>query len=356
MITDFILKNVLLLIHKEELDAKFINPDLTPSILKLWDRFMLDNFKLQTEIRQRLNRNHRIDFGFLDRTGTIPSVLNVTIPPGQEIPTIDPAAPKLDYYDICMGRAQELLACDQQINVLWSGGVDSTVALFSLLRSAKHLDQISVYCSIESIIEGGGLYDRYIKPLGVRLKFNQIRQKGVPFTYDYEDPTQLYVSGDCGDHIFGPRNFFSLPDQDDTGPWYAGYSNDLLDLTAPTIEKSPRKIETAADFKWWLEYNFCWTGGYNDTRRCMPKQIAERIHPFYTTPAFQTWTLTNDWWPGKKGQYRQPAKDALARMIDYDYYINNKTKGQSIWIIPGSKWYMSDIDYNHYYMVDNRNK
>lgn len=350
MIADFTLKTVLSLIHKNQIDPKFLNPAATPEIMKLWSRFMMANFKLQTEIRQRLKRDHRIDFSFVDRTGTIPSVLNVVIPPGQEIPVVDHSAPKQDYYDICMNRASQLLSTNKQLNVLWSGGVDSTVALFSLLRSASNLDQINLYCSLESIVESGGMYDRYIKPLGVRLKLNQVRGKGIPFTYDNENLDQIYVSGDCGDHIFGPRNFFSLPDQDNAGPWYVGYSNDLLDLTAPTIAKSPRKIETAADFKWWLEYNFCWIGGYNDTRRCMPKQIAERIHPFYTTPEFQVWTLTNDWWPGLPSQYRQPAKDALARMVPYDYYVNNKVKGQSRWIQPGRKWYMTDVDYNHYYI------
>jgi len=353
MIIDFTLKSVLSLLHQNKIDPKFLNPNATPEVVKLWDRFMLANFKLNTEIRQRLNRDHRIDFSFIDRTGTIPSVLNVTIPEGQEIPVVDHSAPKQDYYDICMNRAQQLLAQNRQINVLWSGGVDSTVALFSLLRSADNLDQINIYGSLESIVESGGMYDRYIKPLGIRLKFNQVRTKGIPFTYDSEDPEQLYVSGDCGDHLYGPRNFFSLPGQDNAGPWYEGYSNDLLDLTAPTIEKSPRKIETAADFKWWLEYNFCWIGGYNDTRRCLPESFAKRIHPFYTTPEFQTWTLTNDWWPGLPTQYRQPAKDALARMVDYKYYVKNKVKGQSRWIIPENKWYMTDVDYNHYYMVDN---
>jgi hypothetical protein len=350
MIINFTLKTVLNLIHNNRIDPKFLNSAATPNVLSLWDKFMFANFKLRSEIKQRINRTHRIDFGFIDRTGTIPSVLNVTIPPDQLIPEIDPKQIKQQYVDICMDRARRLLAQNRQINVLWSGGVDSTVALFSLLRSASNLDQINLYCSIESIMESGGMYDRYIKPLGIRVKFNQVRVKGVPFTFDHEDPDQLYVSGDNGDHIFGPRNFFSLPNQLSTDPWYAGYSNDLLDLTAPTIEKSPRKIETAADFKWWLEFNFCWISGYNDSKGCMPATIADRICPFYATPEFQTWSMTNDWWPGLTGQYRQPAKDALATMIDYDYYINNKSKGQSLWIMPGKKWYMTDTDYNHYYL------
>ena len=60
-------------------------------------------------------------------------------------------------------RCIELLSTGKQINVAWSGGIDSTFVLFSLYNYANDKSQISVYGTYNSIIESGDLFDRFIK-------------------------------------------------------------------------------------------------------------------------------------------------------------------------------------------------
>ena len=343
MIVRFNLNKVLNLIHQEKLPAKFIDPNGLKHLDK-WTAFAVEMLRFKSA-----SPYTRLDFSYVDRTGAVPSVLNTHIPQEQLIPQGPPQS--WDYLDICLARAQQILDTNQHINVMWSGGNDSTLVLFSFLRQARHLDQLSIVCTFESILESGSIFDKYILPLGLRIKFEQTRQEcKLAYSYDHEDPNQLYVNGQCGDQLFGATNAYKLPGLELTDPWYHGYSKGFLDILEPSIKLSERPIETVKDLRWWLAFNHWWTTSLYDDYIERPLHLCRRIVPFYATPEFQRWAIHTPTYYEKTDQWRWPSKEALSKLVDATYFIKNKKKTMSPTWFKTLSWCMVDRDFKTYYL------
>jgi hypothetical protein len=340
MILRFHLAKCLSLYRKGQLDAWAIDP----AGEKYADRWM----KFAVGILKGKAPGYRSEFSFVDRTGAVPSIVKNYIAPEQQIPVGKPA--QWNYLDICLSRAQELLDTGKHITVMWSGGVDSTLALFALMRQAQNLDQISVQCTFESIIESGKLFDTHIKDSGIRIKFDQTRDnRDLPYSYDQEDPTQLYVTGGCGDQLFGkPVSLQAAGNAEQ--PWHSGFSQHYLDIIEPSLRFSERPINTVRDLRWWVFFNHTWTTAMHDDLVSKPAQVCERIHAFYTTPEFQRWAIHTPSYYEDQDKYRWPAKQALSQLVDYPYYIQHKTKSMGYTWRYLQNWYMLDKNYNTYYI------
>lgn len=340
MILRFDLKKCLVLYHYQKLDHWAINPD-GEKYVKLWAKFLM-------EVIRSTKPGYRTDLNFVDRTGAVPSIVNTHIFPAQLIPTGIPD--HWDFFDICMIRAKELLSMNKHITVLWSGGLDSTLALFSLIRQATSLDQISVLCTFESIIESGTMFDRLIKDSGIRVKFDQTRTvRSLPYSYDQEDLSQLYVTGGCGDQLFGKPVSLQNTSSSYTDPWYTGFEQHFLDIIEPSIQFSHRPINTVRDFRWWVFFNHTWTTALYDDLVGKPTHVCERIQSFYATPEFQKWAIHTPTYYENNDKYRWPAKQALSKLIDYPYYIQHKTKSMGITWQFSKDWYMLDKNFKTYY-------
>lgn len=101
----------------------------------------------------------------IDRTNTLrtPVVIKNVCP----IPVFSPM--KRPFEELCNERARELLmradALGSSIYVLWSGGIDSTLVLVSLLKNASTAQKknIVVLLSEESIGENPRFYQEHIR-------------------------------------------------------------------------------------------------------------------------------------------------------------------------------------------------
>jgi hypothetical protein len=296
----------------------------------------------------RDHRRSRTEFSFVDRTGSVPSIVKTYFPLDQQIPTGTPRYSS--YLDNCLLRAQELLDTGKQINLMWSGGLDSTVALFSLLRQAKHLDQVNILCTFESILESGSMFDKIIKHTGVRVKFDQTRlEYTLPFSYDHEDTTQLYVSGQCGDQLFGPARALTPVQAQSHDRYQQWYTEDFLSIIEPSIKFSERPIKTVRDLAWWTFFNHTWTTVLYEKCVGLPPSAGQRMHAFYATPEFQRWAVHTPDYYENRDQYRWSAKNALRQLIDYPYYIDYKQKGESVTWVDHPGWYMLDKNFITYY-------
>ena len=341
MILTYNLSKCLILYRQGKLENDILHPD-SDSHIDTWNKFAMELMRIRGTSPTRIN------FSYIDRTGAVPSFINTYIPHDRLIPAGPPQYS--DYIDICKSRARELLATGKQINVMWSGGLDSTVALFALIDQASNLDQINVLCTFESILEAGSLFDQYLKNSKIRLKFEQTRfECNLPYSYDQEDPTQLYVNGQCGDQLFGPKTSLSVPGVSLTDPWYNAYKKDFMDLIAPSVKFSARPIETVRDLKWWLFFNHTWTTVIHDSMLDRPTDVNRRTHAFYATPEFQRWAITTPTYYEDTEQYRWPAKQALSQLINCDYYVKNKTKSLSSTWKHRQDWYAMDSEFKTLY-------
>jgi len=340
MILNYDIFKVLSRVQKQDIDIELINSQGIQR-LDCWMALAKELMRVQNSITSRTN------FAWIDRTGSIPSVIKTVVDPKHQIPTGQPQS--FDFLDICLSRARELLATNKHITVMWSGGLDSTLLLFSLLNQVKNLDQLSVLCTFESVIESGAMFDRYLNNSDIRIKFDQTRQEcNLAYSYDDEDPSQLYIHGGCGDQLFGlKRNWW--PYADDFEPWHHVRNQKFLDWVEPSLKQSERSIQTIKDLKWWLYFNFAWTTTSYDVCKERPAHVCQRIISFFDSLEFQRWSIHTPTFDEQYDQPRWPEKLALSQLIDYPYYIQNKAKTFSTTWIARSDWLMMDKDFHHYY-------
>lgn len=339
---NFDIFKVLKLLAHNNLDQKFINPALNNLQLTQWQKFANELVKMKSW------GPGRYDFAYVDRTGTMPSLLEVPYDP---VPQFNPQFEHCSFLDVTMARAQDIISQDKVICVQWSGGLDSTLALASLVRQARYRDQIEIQLTWESICESGSLFDEVIQPWNLKIRFDQTRLN-TSAVYTGDQGHEVYVSGACGDQLFGQPKFSFRPKTPYSDVWNEGYSQAFLDIVAPSIDLSPRPIETKRDLIWWIFFNFAWTTVKTDNQVMRPADVARRCVSFYDSWDFQQWAVSTDTYYDTTPGYRLPQMQALQSLIDHDNYCTNKGKFNSITWRADPAWYMMDTDFKNYYTDD----
>ena len=287
-----------------------------------------------------------------DRTGNVPHYLKMKA--GLH-PIPDCTGFNKSFEQVVKERAEELIAMDKQINVVWSGGIDSTLVLFALLHYCKDPSRITVYGTYNSVMESGGLFDNYILPTGVK---HNIKVSGSRDFDGGED--EIFVTGFYGNQIFGPVDDFN---QDTSTITYFHHqfnnADPLIDYTKcidpelhqfilPSIKASPKKIETLRDLRWWLIFNFDWYTAEYSTK-VSTNQIKNQYH-FFGTDDFQRYVITTDE-PftkevGNPLTHRWVMRDLIEKYSGDSYYAWNKPKGVSNLGNPIPTWLLLLEDYS----------
>lgn len=234
------------------------------------------------------------------------------------------AGPGMSFADCCDARARELLDAHPRLHIMWSGGIDSTVALVALLKALPNheRDRLTVYLSSHSIAENPGFYQVHIAgQLSVQ------RTVGKAGLYD-----EVVVTGELGDQLFGsdlmlettrrlgfeslaqphavvlPRLFGSIAGDEGIGAAiYRRY--------APIADEAPYPLVSAQDFLWWWNFSQKWQHvKYRHLLYEPPcsdyRALLGKVRHFFDTEAFQRWSLTH---PTEKlgasiDTYKMPAK------------------------------------------------
>lgn len=283
-----------------------------------------------------------------DRTGNTPHFLNIT--PGLlKIPNI-PESFNKTFAECVEDRCKELVSLNKPITVVWSGGIDSTLVLFALLRHVNDPSQITVYGTYSSILESGALFDTRIKNSGVKYKFK------VASTRDFDDgdTDSIFVTGFFGNQLFGPvDDFITGKIKTPISFFHHQFNNDdpLIDYTKciddelhefllPSIKVAPKKIETLRDLRWWLIFNYDWyTAEYSS--RVATKQQNNQYH-FYNTDDFQRYVITTEE-PftknvGEPLTHRWVMRELIEEYSGDSHYAWNKPKGVSSLGNPLASW------------------
>jgi len=295
-----------------------------------------------------------------DRTGILPHFLNIT-PDLHPMPGAELNYNK-DFFSITEERARELLSLGKPINVMWSGGIDSTYVLFALKYFANDPDQIRVYGTYNSIIESGDMFDRRI-----RKEFKHHIKVPTSNEFNCQELDGIYVSGMCGNQLFGPTDDFFA--NGDTSMFhhtlgtpetiYESYKNnidpELLEFLQPVIDASPRKIETIADLRWYCIFNLDWYTAQYEHKISMPKSVATNIYGFFDSIEFQKWAInTKEPFTKIKGNpntHRWPMRQVLSEVFDEPNYATNKEKKISNFASGKHNWVCLLDNYRNVYMT-----
>jgi hypothetical protein len=274
------------------LSAILRDPD--KELLPIFEPYLADNYLKTFRKYDDFQMTQNV---VCDRSGAIPHFVNMTYP--HKMPDYDPTFNK-SFQEIAEERARELLQTNKQIKVCWSGGIDSTYVLLLLGNMANDRSQITVYGSYSSIIESGDIFDRYIKDK-FKYEINVYASEKIRKSKD----DSVYITGFQGNQIFGPTDDFFATNQPQVffhhtmgtpETIYEDYKTnvdpELLEFLQPAIDRSPRKIETVCDLRWYCIFNMDWHNGLYFATSEMPKERFMNTHHFFNTEDFQKWAIT----------------------------------------------------------------
>ncbi len=248
------------------------------------------------------------------------------------------------YGDICFERAKELRDRDVPLLVYWSGGIDSTVVLASLIQVGA---DFKVMCNKNSVFENKPFYDRFIKG-----KYETVISDDLPAVLKRTNAD--VITGELNDQLFGSDVMHKvvlsrghqalLAPSSEANFIYAmtpiGYTEENAALIMRDAKGSAAtqgiQLRTVYDVLWWINFAWKWQ---NVTMRMLmygsSKYYLEvdeddfsRVHHFFETEDFQTWSCSQherkylDKWP----TYKTTAKRFIYRFDENEDYLNNATK------------------------------
>lgn len=278
----------------------------------------------------------------------------------------------VDLKDCYANRVRELFEEDKPINILWSGGIDSTSLLCMFLElSDSSNPPITIVFNDKSIEEYPLFYEKYVK------NFPSIFHSSHNDDYrliKYWKEGSLVVTGDLGDQIAGSNktlhmgmtdNFvdnweavfdwpiiniecipFSLlgasasKNYRSIGNWNSvksNYKNNLKRLLEKEVlENALVPIETSFDLFWNINFRVkwdwcCWRWVERVSGELLSKSFIESYRPFYKTEDFQRWSLTNHHLKheGSFITYKAPFKNLIQQFTKDKEYFYSKTKESS---------------------------
>lgn len=257
---------------------------------------------------------------------------------------------------MCLERAQQLNMIDDDLYVMYSGGIDSTAVVVSMIEtySKEELSRVHLLMSHNSIAEFPDLWPILLKKFNGRIHSSY--QPLVPIL----NKGQI-VTGELGDQIFGSdiilavanavgEQYIFEPWQKSIPPTLAGLFNWDLRQTAAfikrydhTLAECPFPIRTAFDWCWWFNYT-------NKVQHVIHRlfifdnlgKLFDRVHHFYYTKDWQRWSLDNHDMKIMKSlvTYKWPLKKFIISHTGLDSYAPKRKIGSL-----GNIWNVRDFNF-----------
>lgn len=236
--------------------------------------------------------------------------------------------------------------------IYWSGGIDSTVVVSSILKNLPKSmrENISIACNRGSIAEYPWFYFEYIEP-----NFQVIDSS---ISVDSQDQSCYSINGDPADQLFAGsisqsmllddstmmnKNLMSDPDSllsyiekltsKRFSHWY-------YERIVENIQSINVPVITYHDFFWWTFFNHSWIstkmrvlhlsswGKLGNANPCF-----DRFINWFDTEDYQKWSMVSNIHDKKYGKdlgaYKQAAKDYIYSINKDAYYQKFKTKTSS---------------------------
>jgi hypothetical protein len=271
---------------------------------------------------------------------------------------------------------RQVIQTQRTPHIMWSGGIDSTAILVSLLKVASQevLEQLVVVCDQQSIDENPYFYNRYIKN-----KLQTVDSLQFTITADNYNK-MLLVSGDCAEMIFGSTYPYSLFRQNQLDLIHESWHNEELlyqsiktknpqslkfglEIVKESIQYSPVPIETIYDFLWWHYFNFKITDSDIRPTAYFTSQLTDEqakdfnqnsYQKFFTYPEMQIWSMltTNARRESMNIDFKYDAKKYIYEFDHNDFYYNNKEKYPSVIHVAPHYIFAIDENWRRYRLTD----
>lgn len=182
----------------------------------------------------------------------------------------------LDLEQTLEKRVQEIEDHKKIINIMWSGGVDSTTVVNAFIKHAQHRDQIRVLYTPFSEYEHPE-YLGFLRDLGIQA----IDISGMVYLEKYFDG--LFITGDGGDEHYASidESFLERNGYDVLArPWQDFFrravpNTAFLEFCENYFSWSGQEIKTVLEARWWFYIN--------SKYRCI---LNEKLHFWLDYPGF----------------------------------------------------------------------
>lgn len=182
----------------------------------------------------------------IDRTQTVTGPFNFAVQRPWRVPT-----QSLTLEQVIHQRVSHLLATGQQLNLCWSGGIDSTCLVAGFLKHTTHLDQLRVLYSPFSVYENREFFE-YLQRNYPMLDMLDI--SGDVYLETVFDG--IIVNGHGGDEFTASldESFFDLHSVDGLHkPWHSLVTDpELLEFCKEYFALAQRPIDTVLEARWWF--------------------------------------------------------------------------------------------------------
>lgn len=276
------------------------------------------------------------------------------VEPSLAMPDFDPLF-ALSFADVCDSKALEVkqrIVSGERFALMYSGGIDSTVILASLLKhlSAEELHSVAIVCNQSSIDEYPLMWERYIQDKLRVLDANTVHYDDL--IYQGYAP----ITGDNGDCLFGTFAAIDFYNKyfDGTAPddHYSVHKDKLIDFFGSTPSALPNfgellylKMERCAqtaqvpihsvhDLFWWLIFdpkyvNCAMRGAIFFQHSLGIDQVMQRMENWFNDVRYQQWSMANNNNGQKIAGNGQSYKLAARQYIfdftgDREYFLHKK--------------------------------
>lgn len=249
------------------------------------------------------------------------------------IPTITDDTPNRTLEEICLNRGLEIqtLAAGRTIYLLWSGGIDSTLALHSL-------DQSNVPFRVIFDKESMDEYDDLSAAI-IDGNYPNITPEFDPEPSVYnailDDANNFIVTGGNGDEIFGgePNCAGEVENADQDHTLYI--PDYILESTNEYVERligaEAMMDLTVCEWRWCINFIYRYQQIQISSMYMLGLDMLnardghDAIH-FYDTNDFQIWSMQNYRSLCGAGEDKMEAKKLIYKYDNNEMYLNNKIK------------------------------
>lgn len=290
-------------------------------------------------------------FGILNQN----SPYNFILDPNKEIPDTKKYT-NIKLEDLCLIKAREILQSigNKKIILHWSGGVDSTCILCSLILARIPKDQLVIIYTPDSILENYNFYNQLKKDnfRMIKYQWNSLTKLYNNFQHD------IVITGWCADQLFGSNVNLNFPEQYTVNykdglkhillerwKYPIGFFNDgnyMLEIAnidnaieefGEYAKKIGLPITYTCEALWLFNFAVKWSHVSMDSKLTLPtEELRKNAINFFEDIRFQEWSISHYKEFYKHNQsldvesYKKPFKNLIYFYNKDEEYL--KTKGK----------------------------
>lgn len=266
-------------------------------------------------------------FSPVDRTAQQSNPFNIWIDRAWQAPV-----QQLSLEQALERRVLDLCQRHNKINLMWSGGIDSTTMVTAFLKHAPDYQQIRILWSPWSSYEHPG-YIEFLKKFPVET----VDTSGTMYLHTLLDG--IFLTGEGGDELTASidESFFESHSHNLNMPWQSwfrqqGASDMLIDWSEKNFMQAQRPIESVLHARWWFYTAYKNSSMLREKMQWifdLPRFKLDQLQGFFNCSEFESWVFYNveSVMAGNEYcQWKQPLKDYCFAFDNFEHWHRTKAK------------------------------